>query len=47
MGEIENIERYLRQHPIFKNMDPAACKTVAECAAKEGFKGREYIIRQG
>ena len=47
MGDIENVERFLREHSFFKNMDPAACKTVAECAANEAFNAGDYLIREG
>jgi CRP-like cAMP-binding protein len=47
MGDTEHVERFLTEHPFFKNMAPAACTTVAECAANEHFNAGEYLVREG
>jgi len=47
MGEIENLERFIREHPFFKGIDPKACATVVGCAANERFNAGEYIFREG
>ncbi len=44
---IEGLERLLKEHPFFANMDPMACETIAGCAANERFNAGEYIFREG
>ena len=47
MGEIENLERFIREHPFFKGIDQKACATIVGCAANERFDAGEYIFREG
>jgi CRP/FNR family cyclic AMP-dependent transcriptional regulator len=47
MGEIEGLDRLLKDHPFFKGMDPAILGTITGCAANERFGVGEYIFREG
>jgi len=44
---IEGLDRLLKEHPFFRDMDPKACETVAGCAANERFNTGEYVFREG
>jgi CRP/FNR family cyclic AMP-dependent transcriptional regulator len=47
MVQIEGLDRLLREHPFFQNMDPQARQTIAGCAMNERFNAGEYIHREG
>lgn len=47
MGEIEGLDRLLREHPFFEGIDPAVRQTISGCAANERFNGGDYIFREG
>jgi CRP-like cAMP-binding protein len=47
MGEIEGLDRLLKEHPFFQDMDPEVCKIIAGCAANERFNAGDYIFREG
>ena len=47
MGEIEGLDRLLKEHPFFEGMDPKVRQTIAGCAANERFNADEYIFREG
>lgn len=47
MGDIEGLDRLLKEHPFFLDMDPEVCKTIAGCAANERFGAGDYIFREG
>jgi len=47
MGHIEGLDRLLKEHPFFAEMDPAACDIIAGCAANERFNAGDYIFREG
>jgi CRP-like cAMP-binding protein len=47
MVQIEGLDRLLKEHPFFQDMDSSACETIAGCAANERFNAGEYIFREG
>lgn len=47
MVQIAGLDRLIKEHPFFEGMDPAACETIAGCAANERFNAGEYIFREG
>ncbi|NJN46129.1 MAG: cyclic nucleotide-binding domain-containing protein [Candidatus Competibacteraceae bacterium] len=47
MSDIEGLERLLRDHRFFRDMDPKACEVIAGCAANERFNAGDYLMRQG
>ena len=47
MGEIEGLDRLLKEHPFFQDMNPTVCTIIAGCAANERFNAGDYIFREG
>lgn len=47
MVQIEGLDRFLKEHPFFHDMDPHACETIAGCAANERFNSGEYLFHEG
>lgn len=47
MVEIAGLDRLLREHPFFRDMDSEARQILAGCAVNERFKAGEYIHREG
>lgn len=41
------LDKILREHPFFKEMDDASLKTLSGCAKNECFKAGEFIAREG
>lgn len=47
MPQIQGIDRLLKEHPFFQDMDPEVCDIIAGCAANERFDPGQYILREG
>ncbi|MCP5426487.1 MAG: cyclic nucleotide-binding domain-containing protein [Gammaproteobacteria bacterium] len=44
---VEGLDRLIKEHPFFRDMDAAACETIAGCAANERFNIGDYVFREG
>jgi CRP-like cAMP-binding protein len=47
MVQIEGLERLLKEHPFFQDMDSQARQIIAGCAANERYSAGDYIHREG
>lgn len=47
MTHVENLDRFIKEHPFFQGADPAVCETISGCAANERFNAGEYIFHEG
>lgn len=44
---MEDLERLLRSHPFFADLDQAAVKTIVDCTRNLRFQRGEYLMREG
>jgi len=44
---MEGLERIVREHPFFADMEEGFCKLVCGCAKNVRFEVGEYILREG
>ena len=44
---MEGLERIIREHPFFKDLDPKFVALVVGCARNVRFEAGEYLFREG
>jgi CRP/FNR family cyclic AMP-dependent transcriptional regulator len=44
---MEGLERIIREHPFFKDLDPKFVALVVGCAMNVRFEAGEYLFREG
>jgi CRP-like cAMP-binding protein len=44
---MENLERLIREHPFFHDLQPQFCQTLVGCAANVRFEAGQFIFRAG
>jgi CRP-like cAMP-binding protein len=44
---METLERILKEHPFFRNMNPEYLKLIIGCARNVGFNPEQFVFRQG
>lgn len=47
MGQVEGLDTLLKEHPFFRDFQPAALALLAGCARNERFEAGQWIMRQG
>jgi CRP/FNR family cyclic AMP-dependent transcriptional regulator len=45
--EVEGLDRIVREHPFFADLDEAFCTLVCGCAKNVRFKAGQYLFREG